>query len=143
MPYPPPLLQQTANSGLSATETSYHQIATAIASGHSETADTFQHNLFCYWEALLVSLGFTHFTGYVLASVLPGVLLVMAVYALTRRLFGSYAALLAAYLLVVDRPGDPLVAPIGVWDLSVPRLRSRRRVGTAFDPPRPAQAVGQ
>lgn len=57
--------------------------------------------LFCLWQAFFVNLGFGPAAAPVLASLLPGVLLVLPVIWVTRRLFGPRAAWLAGAFCVV------------------------------------------
>ena len=75
---------------------SYYGVAKAVASNASGEADVFWHNLFCYWEAMVIFLGASHYTAIALATFVPGVLLIVPIFLISHRLFGQKTAFLAA-----------------------------------------------
>ncbi|MDH3986450.1 MAG: GtrA family protein [Gammaproteobacteria bacterium] len=80
---------------------SYSWVAWLTARGEWQLADPFWHSLFDFWQALLLLTGLEQYPALVLASLLPGLLLVVPVYLLTRRLYGDTAALVAGLFIAL------------------------------------------
>jgi putative flippase GtrA len=80
---------------------SYSWVAWLTAQGEWRLADPFWHSLFDFWQALLLLTGVGQYPALVLASLLPGLLLIVPVYLLTRRLYGDTAALVAALFIAL------------------------------------------
>jgi putative flippase GtrA/4-amino-4-deoxy-L-arabinose transferase-like glycosyltransferase len=80
---------------------SYSWVAWLTAHGEWRLADPFWHSLFDFWQALLLLTGIGQYPGLVLASLLPGLLLIVPVYLLTRRLYGNTAALVAGLFMAL------------------------------------------
>jgi hypothetical protein len=76
----------------------YSWVAWLTAHGQWHLADSFWHSLFDYWQALLILTGIDQYTALVLASLIPGTLLLLPVYLVGRRLYGDMAALIASLL---------------------------------------------
>jgi putative flippase GtrA len=74
---------------------SYSWVAWAIGHGHPEQADVFWHSLFDYWQAILVWLGLQQYPALVIASLLPGMAVVLPAMLLASRLYGKSAAVIA------------------------------------------------
>ena len=72
---------------------SYSWVAWAIGHGHPDQADVFWHSLFDYWQAMLVWLGLQQYPALVVASLLPGVAVVLPAMLLASRLYGKPVAL--------------------------------------------------
>ncbi len=79
---------------------SYGWVAGVLSRGDFTQADGFWTNLFSWWEAVLRKAGSGPVPAAVLASFIPGVLLVVPVVALARSLYGSPVAWLAGALCV-------------------------------------------
>ncbi len=80
---------------------SYAWVAWYTASGEWHLADPFWHSLFDFWQAALLLSGIGQYPALVLASLLPGLLLIVPVYLLTRRLYGNPAALIAGLFVAL------------------------------------------
>lgn len=80
---------------------SYSWVAWLTAHGEWRLADPFWHSLFDFWQALLLLTGIGQYPALVLASLLPGLLLIVPVYLLTRRLYGNTAALVAGLFIAL------------------------------------------
>ena len=80
---------------------SYSWVAWFTASGEWQLADPFWHSLFDFWQALILMIGIGQYPALVLASLLPGLLLIVPVYLLTRRLYGNTAALVAGLFMAL------------------------------------------
>lgn len=79
----------------------YAEVARALSLGEFSSVDTFWISLFCYWEALLLLMGLPAVSAAILASFIPGVLLVVPIALLARMLYGNQVAWLAGWLSVV------------------------------------------
>lgn len=79
----------------------YAWVARLTASGELETVDLFWHSLFDFWQVLFVWLGAGQYAAPVLASLVPGVLLLWPVALITWRLYGARAALLAGLVVAL------------------------------------------
>jgi len=80
---------------------SYAWVAWFTARGDWHLADPFWHSLFDFWQAALLLTGIGQYPALVLASLLPGLLLIVPVYLLTRRLYGNPAALIAGLFVAL------------------------------------------
>jgi len=80
---------------------SYSWVAWLTANGEWQLADPFWHSLFDFWQALILMTGIGQYPALVLASLLPGLLLIVPVYLLTRRLYGNAAALVAGLFIAL------------------------------------------
>ena len=80
---------------------SYAWVAWFTASGEWHLADPFWHSLFDFWQAALLLTGMDQYPALVLASLVPGLLLIVPVYLLTRRLYGNPAALIAGLFVAL------------------------------------------
>ena len=80
---------------------SYSWVAWLTAHGEWQLADPFWHSLFDFWQTLLLVTGIAQYPALVLASLLPGLLLIVPVYLLTRRLYGNAAALVAGLFIAL------------------------------------------
>ena len=80
---------------------SYSWVAWLTAHGEWQLADPFWHSLFDFWQVLLLLTGIGQYPALVLSSLLPGLLLIVPVYLLTRRLYGNAAALVAALFMAL------------------------------------------
>lgn len=80
---------------------SYSWVAWLTAQGELAQVDTFWHSLFDFWQALLVLAGADRYPALVLASLIPGTLLILPIYLLGRRLYGEAVGLLAALVTAV------------------------------------------
>jgi len=76
----------------------YSWVAWFIGHGQASVADSFWHSLFDFWQAGLVAAGLGQYAALVLASLVPGLLLVAIVFDLTRRLYGYTAARIAGII---------------------------------------------
>ncbi len=76
----------------------YSWVAWFTAHGEFERADSFWHSLFDFWQVPLIAAGLNRYPALVLASLIPGLLLVVAVYFIGRRLYGETAGVIAALL---------------------------------------------
>lgn len=76
----------------------YSWVAWFIGHGQASLADSFWHSLFDFWQAGLVVLGLDQYHTMVLASLLPGLLMVVLVFDLTRQLYGYTAARIAGII---------------------------------------------
>jgi putative flippase GtrA len=72
-----------------------------LGHGMAGQADPFWHSAFDYWQALLVPFGLDQFGTLVLASLIPGTLLVVPVYLIAARLHGRRAAAIAGLVVAV------------------------------------------
>ncbi len=79
---------------------SYGWASGALSKGDFANADAFWTSLFSWWEALLRKGDATPVTAAVLASFIPGVLIVVPAVAMARSLYGSSVAWLAGALCV-------------------------------------------
>lgn len=75
--------------------------ARALAAGGPHAAGPIPGGLFCLWQALFVKLGFGPVAAPVAASLAPGVLLILPVAWMARKLFGPRAAWLAGAFCAV------------------------------------------
>ncbi len=109
---------------------SYFWVAWFNAHGEFDQVDGFWHSLFDFWEALLIVAGLDRYPALVLASLIPGLLLLLPIYFISRRLYGETVGLIAT-LLVALHPrlveysvnGYPesfylLAATWGIWGLT-------------------------
>jgi 4-amino-4-deoxy-L-arabinose transferase-like glycosyltransferase len=80
---------------------SYYGVAKAVVSNAPQEADVFWHNLFCYWEAIVIFFGASYYTAVALASFIPGVLLIIPIFLMSHRLFGQGFAFVAALAAAV------------------------------------------
>lgn len=74
----------------------YAWVARLIGTGEPGSIDFFWHSLFDFWQALLVTMGLGLHAAPVVASLIPGVLLIWPIALITWRLFGNTAAVLSA-----------------------------------------------
>jgi putative flippase GtrA len=74
----------------------YAWVARLTGSGELESVDLFWHSLFDFWQVLFVWLGAGQHAAPVLASLVPGVLVIWPIALITWRLFGNAASVLAA-----------------------------------------------
>jgi len=74
---------------------SYSWVAWAIGHGRSWEADPFWHSLFDYWQALFVWAGLDQYPALVLASLIPGIALIVPTVLLGWTLYGRNTAVLA------------------------------------------------
>jgi putative flippase GtrA/4-amino-4-deoxy-L-arabinose transferase-like glycosyltransferase len=79
----------------------YSWVAWLTARGEWQLADPFWHSLFDFWQALLLMTGIGQYPALVLASLLPGLLLIVPVYLLARRLYGNTVALVAGLFIAL------------------------------------------
>jgi 4-amino-4-deoxy-L-arabinose transferase-like glycosyltransferase len=79
----------------------YAWVARLTASGELDTVDLFWHSLFDFWQVLFVWLGAGQYQAPVLASLVPGVLLLWPVALITWRLYGARAAMLAGLVVAL------------------------------------------
>jgi putative flippase GtrA len=80
---------------------SYSWVAWLTARGEWQLADPFWHSLFDFWQTLFLMTGIGQYPALVLSSLLPGLLLIVPVYLLTRRLYGNTAALVAGLFIAL------------------------------------------
>jgi putative flippase GtrA len=80
---------------------SYSWVAWLTARGEWQLADPFWHSLFDFWQALILMTGVEQYPALVLASLLPGLLLIVPVYLLARRLYGNTTALVAGLFIAL------------------------------------------
>jgi putative flippase GtrA/4-amino-4-deoxy-L-arabinose transferase-like glycosyltransferase len=80
---------------------SYSWVAWFTARGEWQLADPFWHSLFDFWQASLLLTGIDRYPALVLASLMPGLLLIVPVYLLTRQLYGDRAAAIAALFIAL------------------------------------------
>lgn len=76
----------------------YAGVAMRLAEGAFDKADSFWSSSYCYWQALFHMAGASPVAGAILASLVPGVLLVVLVAWVARSLYGARAAWLAGLL---------------------------------------------
>ncbi len=95
---PPGLFIDETNAALDALHTLEGRADSLFGTGWFETP-----NGFVYWQTLFFRLLGTTFAAIKLQSVLPGVLTVLALYFLGRALYGPGPALVASFLLAVNR----------------------------------------
>jgi len=74
---------------------SYSWVAWAIGHGRPWEADPFWHSLFDYWQALFVWAGLGQYPALVIASLIPGITLIVPTVLLGWTLYGRNAAVLA------------------------------------------------
>ncbi len=74
----------------------YAWVARLTGSGELEAVDLFWHSLFDFWQVLFVWLGADQYAAPVLASLVPGILLIWPVALTAWRLFGPGTAILSA-----------------------------------------------
>ena len=79
----------------------YSWVAQSLARGQGPSADPFWSSLFCFWEALFLRFGVPPVAGAIVASLVPGVLLVVPATLLARHAFGPRAAWLAGLFCAV------------------------------------------
>lgn len=79
---------------------SYAAVARAIAAGRFQEIEPLWNNLYCAWQALFYLGGCSPMAAAILASLIPGILLLLPVVWITRRLYGPGAAWLAAIFCV-------------------------------------------
>ena len=77
---------------------SYSWVAWFTAQGAAGLADSFWHSLFDFWQVPLIAAGLDRYPALVLASLIPGLLLVAVIYFIGRRLYGETAGIIAALL---------------------------------------------
>ncbi|NCA71413.1 MAG: GtrA family protein [Sphingobacteriia bacterium] len=77
----------------------YSNLAVLMAQGRFEQVDSFWHSLYDFWQLPLLLMGLDPYPALVLASLIPGLLLLIPVYLLGRRLYGESAGLIAALLV--------------------------------------------
>ena len=80
---------------------SYSWVAWYTAQGDWQLADPFWHSLFDFWQAALLLTGLGQYPALVLASLLPGLLLIVPAYLITLRLYGKPAALIAGLFMAL------------------------------------------
>ncbi len=80
---------------------SYSWVAWFTARGEWQLADPFWHSLFDFWQVLLLMTGIGQYPALVLASLLPGLLLIVPVFLLARRLYGNTVALIAGLFIAL------------------------------------------
>ncbi|WP_295454164.1 GtrA family protein [uncultured Thiodictyon sp.] len=109
---------------------SYSWVAWFTAHGEFAQVDTFWHSLFDFWQALLIVAGLERYPALVVSSLIPGLLLVLPVYLIGRRLYGETAGLIAGLLIALHPRlveysvnGYPesfylLAAAWGIWGLT-------------------------
>lgn len=79
----------------------YARVAEQIAQGDYADVDPFWCNLFCLWEALFPLMGLSPLPSAILASLIPGILLVIPVALLANALYGEKTAWLASGLTIL------------------------------------------
>ncbi len=79
----------------------YAWVARLTADGSYESVDLFWHSLFDFWQVPFVWLGAGQYWAPVLASLVPGILLIWPVARITWRLYGARAAGLAALVVAL------------------------------------------
>jgi len=80
---------------------SYSWVAWLTARGEWQLADPFWHSLFDFWQVLLLMTGIGQYPALVLSSLLPGLLLIVPIYLLASRLYGSTVALVAGLFIAL------------------------------------------
>ena len=80
---------------------SYSWVAWFTARGEWQLADPFWHSLFDFWQAMLLLTGIGQYPALVLASLLPGLLLIVPVHSIAHRLYGKPAALIAGLFIAL------------------------------------------
>ena len=78
----------------------YAESAESLATGHFNQVNLFWNSLFSYWEALFRMLGLSVVNAAIVASFIPGVLLLAPVTILARFLYGETVAWLAGWMTV-------------------------------------------
>lgn len=116
----------------------YAWVARLTAIGDLAAVDLFWHSLFDFWQALFVWAGAGQFHAPVLASLVPGLLLIWPVALITWQLYGNRAAQLAATLTALHprlieyslngyaESFYLLAAICAVWGLMVLAMQPRR-----------------
>ncbi len=74
----------------------YYWVAKGIAAGSFSSVDWFWHNLFTYFEAAIIFCGIGGEYAIMLASLIPGVLLLVPIYFIAGTVFGGNVARIAA-----------------------------------------------
>ncbi len=66
----------------------YSLIASELSKGQFDQIDTFWVNLFCYWESIFYTLGFSQIPATILSTFIPGVFLILPVLWISRKFYG-------------------------------------------------------
>lgn len=80
---------------------SYSWVAWSLGHGSPASADSFWHSLFDYWEAALVWIGLSQYPALVIASLVPGLLMIVPAMLLAARLYGNTVSLVAGMILAL------------------------------------------
>jgi putative flippase GtrA len=89
------LIYLSLTTAVSGDAVSYGWVALSLAKGDYHLVDSFWSSLFCYWQALFHFAGFGPKASVIASSLIPGIVLVVPVSWMARKLYGSTVAWLA------------------------------------------------
>ena len=73
----------------------YAAAARELVANNIALLDVFWHSLFDFWEAIFIAVGMSAYAALVTSTLIPGLLILLPIYLLTQRLYGSRAAWIA------------------------------------------------
>ncbi len=79
----------------------YSWLAVQLASGDLSNSDPFWHSLYDFWQMPFAASGIGQYPAMVLSSLIPGILLILPVVLITRRLYGDTAGFIAGLVMAL------------------------------------------